>query len=345
MASSRCRVLLLVASLVASVAAGDEANVAQDSSGEVRLETLSHGHFKVRSATQTKEESSSKPLLSKSDHDRPVGDSHSKGSDNFLKIVEKDAEELDGIGRPVDRALLSDSRVVQVKLGIFSDVRDNYPWAIVPIGNTFYVILRSHLTDFIWYASTALIACTAAILYHSNKAWPIVESADGANDLTQWSSGFCEWYKEPCICFWACCCPAVRWADTMSMVGVMKFWAAFALILVLQMIMHLPFFGITWVVVSVVMTTYRSQLRGLFQMPGANEGGTCMTDCILICCCMPCVISQDARHVELAAKLGHEVVLAQRPIKDFSEAMPTTTANAAEMAPAPEATKAETATA
>lgn len=188
-----------------------------------------------------------------------------------------------------------------------------------------------------YYAFTALLACIAAYLYKSTRSWPSVEATDGASALTQWSSGLCACFEDPYTCVWACCCPAVRWADTLDMVGMMKFWSAFALCTVLEFVMHLPCLGLVWVVLCCVMTYYRQELRGLFQIPRA--GG--VVDFALICCCMPCVLAQDARHVNMAAKLGHEAVLAQQPIKDLLEAVPkaemaTATESMAGTAPAAE---------
>jgi Cys-rich protein (TIGR01571 family) len=330
MASLRCHVLFLVASLAAFAAAGDDANIARDSSGSHRVETSPHGHPKVRSA---------KRFLSSliqdtigPDHDRPVAAPTSNKSaletvEAALETVEEDVVNLDGNGRPVTSATFT-SKDVPVRLGGSSDDSDYYRWATIEgFNGEEYVIVREQKDDIMFYAFTALLACIAAYLYKSTRSWPSVEATDGASALTQWSSGLCDCFEDPYTCVWACCCPAVRWADTLDMVGMMKFWSAFALCTVLEFVMHLPCLGIVWVILCCVMTSYRQELRGLFQIPRAGF----VVDFALICCCMPCVLAQDARHVNMAAKLGHEAVLAQQPIKDFSEAVPK-----AEMATATE---------
>merc|ERR1740138_972754 len=38
------------------------------------------------------------------------------------------------------------------------------------------------------------------------------------------------------ICLMACCCPAIRWAETMSMAPLLPFWAALGLMLLLSVL-------------------------------------------------------------------------------------------------------------
>lgn len=117
------------------------------------------------------------------------------------------------------------------------------------------------------------------------------------------------------LCGMACCCPAIRWADTMSSPKVafpeqeewgiykehtgLSFWKA------LTMIVVLAFLGpwtlqLTTIILLGVLVYYRQKLRVIFNhSPG---GRSYPHDCLILCCCTCCTIVQEAREVEKVRK-------------------------------------------
>jgi len=222
----------------------------------------------------------------------------------------------------------SDDNTIILKMGSSSKLNDYYLWKKFAIGDKKVLILFEKKSAaevaaeaFGRVLATALIASLCAYLYQSKKEYPLPEAAEVSEGvpLTQWSSGLFDCCQDPYIFLCACCCMPIRWADTMDMVGLMKFWTAFAFILVLQLCAEIPFLGVFWFGIIGVLTMHRQKLRGIFQIPGQGDGGTTVGDAFFVCCCMPCAVAQEARHVELAAKLGHEAVVVQRPIKEGME--------------------------
>lgn len=237
------------------------------------------------------------------------------------------------LSKPSERSqgklLNSDDNTIILKMGSSSKLNDYYLWKKFAIGDKKVLVLFEKKSAsevaaeaFGRVLATALIASLCAYLYQSKKEYPLPEAHEDAQDsvpLTQWSSGLFDCCQDPYIFLCACCCMPIRWADTMDMVGLMKFWTAFAFILVLQLCSEIPFLGICWFGIIGVLAMHRQKLRGIFQIPGQGDGGTTVGDAFFVCCCMPCAVAQEARHVELAAKLGHEAVLVQRPIKEGME--------------------------
>lgn len=185
--------------------------------------------------------------------------------------------------------------------------------------------------------------------------------------FTSWSSGVCGCFADLEVCCCSMCCYPVRWAMTMSFVpGLLTFWLAFFLVVVLQtgnhfvetiiteyvrtdwevwaweqeqfqgnatgwdwdvfwpkfqkqvekekMIPHehrwLEVFMNVCCLLSILLPMfYRQKLRQTFGMPVG--GATFITDFCLHLCCSCCAIAQEARHVELARKSGHEALVGQ----------------------------------
>eukprot|EP00930_Biecheleria_cincta_P047982 TRINITY_DN33374_c0_g1_i1.p1 TRINITY_DN33374_c0_g1~~TRINITY_DN33374_c0_g1_i1.p1 ORF type:complete len:286 (-),score=53.28 TRINITY_DN33374_c0_g1_i1:189-998(-) len=173
------------------------------------------------------------------------------------------------------------------------------------------------LRALIWLAGS----CAAAWYFKKYVKLPAADSSLENKELsTRWSSGPFDCFSDMPICLWSCCCPAVRWAGTMEMVGLMGFWAAFALIMCFELLGMLPVLALVTFAVPFVLTYFRNKIRLAFGMPGANEFGTMCGDCVFVTCCTCCAISQEARHVELAASANHEVVASQRAILEEAPA-------------------------
>lgn len=111
---------------------------------------------------------------------------------------------------------------------------------------------------------------------------------------------------EPKLCLFTCCCAPVRWADTLRMVGMLSMVTGVCVFLGTELLGYVLPGGA--LIVIAVLTYCRQELRAKFDMPHS----TCMT-CVEDCCtywwCGLCAITQEARQVELAAKVGHPAIV------------------------------------
>eukprot|EP00441_Pelagodinium_beii_P041479 CAMPEP_0197648152 /NCGR_PEP_ID=MMETSP1338-20131121/27585_1 /TAXON_ID=43686 ORGANISM="Pelagodinium beii, Strain RCC1491" /NCGR_SAMPLE_ID=MMETSP1338 /ASSEMBLY_ACC=CAM_ASM_000754 /LENGTH=249 /DNA_ID=CAMNT_0043222101 /DNA_START=33 /DNA_END=779 /DNA_ORIENTATION=- len=164
-------------------------------------------------------------------------------------------------------------------------------------------------------AIAAIFCIIFALVYRSCVSWPEALPAGEAErvKLDRWSTGPFDCFSDMSICLWSCCCPAVRWAGTMEMVGLMSFWSAVFLLLALELLGMVPGLGLVYIIFVGVIAYYRNQLRLTFGMNGSNECSTLTGDACFVCCCTCCAISQEARHVTLAAQVNHEQCASNRP--------------------------------
>jgi len=111
--------------------------------------------------------------------------------------------------------------------------------------------------------------------------------------------GLCDTSKccKDLVCFTAWCCPLFRIADTASTRGIniMSFWVTLILLTVLYLLNVLTG-GACGLVMLVIVVYMRQQLRAKFGLE--NGGASWGKDCLLWCCCSPCVIAQEARQAE-----------------------------------------------
>jgi Cys-rich protein (TIGR01571 family) len=165
-----------------------------------------------------------------------------------------------------------------------------------------------------------MLTVAAAFYRYYYKQWPTVDEKSKGMVLEEWTSGPFDCTTDLTTCFWACCCTPVRWADTVSMAGLLQFWWAFA-IFTLLLLFPLPI-PVIHLLPFIVATFYRQKLRELFKMQGYGEAQTVCGDCVLMTCCLPCAVAQEARHIDAAAKAGHEALQEQVPIaKEVQERM------------------------
>lgn len=157
----------------------------------------------------------------------------------------------------------------------------------------------------------AIMASLLAFCYLRYRCVP-APGAQTGEQLSDWSTGCCDWYQEPGTAFTSCCCPAIRWAETLSEVtGLHNFWTAFAGFLILMScarLLTLPIVsGFAWVVLSAVCAAYRQEFRRKFGFE--NQGGvTYLLDFLMHMCCVCCALTQEARHVEDALVRSNNVV-------------------------------------
>jgi len=158
-------------------------------------------------------------------------------------------------------------------------------------------VVHSIVQWFVTQSVYVLGAIIFAYLYRTNKEWflgqELVKSSE--KDYTRWTSPA----VEP-ILFWSCFCPAVRWADSMSMAKVLPtYWQAFFLYIGISVIGSAAFGLPGWLLMTCFLTIFRIRLRSRFDM----EQSTCIDFCCL-CWCLGCVVAQEARHVEDASLAG-----------------------------------------
>lgn len=155
----------------------------------------------------------------------------------------------------------------------------------------------------------SFLYATAAVYYHKYVITePEPEKSEEGKDLTKWTSGIFACSEDWPIFFWSCCCPGIRWADTMSEIGVHKYWPAFAMFTALYFLAAIP--GVTWISWALVVaycTFHRQEFRKKFEFTEVG-GKSLATDCGLYCCCMWCAVAQEARMVKEACKVGSKVI-------------------------------------
>lgn len=168
--------------------------------------------------------------------------------------------------------------------------------------------------------SCLLWTCLVGVIahfYRGNKEYPEIEEGlqtpEQHATFQDWKFGFCDCFEEFQVCFCACCCPAIRWAETLSLVdGLIVFWVGFALYMSLTLINTITSVLVCWFVLALICTAYRQELRTKFSFE--HQGGaTFLTDLLLHCFCTCCAIAQEARHVEEAMRYGHPQV--KKPCK------------------------------
>lgn len=164
-----------------------------------------------------------------------------------------------------------------------------------------------------------LFVCVVAFFYYRQK--PVKEAllpeAEEMVGLDDWKYGLCECCSEPSICLWACCCPAIRWADTLGMTGLISFWLAFSIYVGIDFVGGFAGEALFWMLLAIICAGYRQELRIKFGM--RRRGGlTYVEDCLLYCCCWLCVMTQEARQVEEACKMssvGEAVAVPSVPVQ------------------------------
>lgn len=170
---------------------------------------------------------------------------------------------------------------------------------------------------------TVVVGFVAAVIYRCTKRWPAPEMAT-ETDLQVWSSGHFDCLAEPMLCCMACCCPCIRWADTMDMANVIGFWPAAAVFLFL---IASNFWLPAFVIINIALLIYgRQMLRKGFAMKEQTTARSLCGDCLYVSFCTPCAITQEARHVEKAAKVKHPLLESRRGLVPSQESMVPTPA-------------------
>eukprot|EP00419_Tripos_fusus_P000230 CAMPEP_0172689064 /NCGR_PEP_ID=MMETSP1074-20121228/22884_1 /TAXON_ID=2916 /ORGANISM="Ceratium fusus, Strain PA161109" /LENGTH=353 /DNA_ID=CAMNT_0013508821 /DNA_START=64 /DNA_END=1125 /DNA_ORIENTATION=- len=155
---------------------------------------------------------------------------------------------------------------------------------------------------------SSLITLALAFLYWRHRKPPEFQQ-DAVRDegsLKVWRFGLFSCFSDLEICLWACCCPAIRWADTVRCVGLLGFWMAFAIFFSMEVVASNTGQIIIWAVLALLCAAMRQEMRKAYGMH--EQGGwTYFEDFCLYCCCACCTIIQEARQVEEAYKVGYPI--------------------------------------
>merc|ERR1719478_991449 len=87
-----------------------------------------------------------------------------------------------------------------------------------------------------------------ALYYHNNVRFqvnedPAVEAKEkreNFKDFQEFRTGICGCFEYRSIAFWSCFCPGIRWADTVSQIGLYKYYSAFWIMIFLWGLMWIP---------------------------------------------------------------------------------------------------------
>lgn len=135
-----------------------------------------------------------------------------------------------------------------------------------------------------------------------------LETREHYADFRRWKSDLFSCSEDWPICFWSVCCPGIRWADTMSEIGIHKYWSAFALFTSLYFIAMIPYATwLCWIISTSYCVYHRQEFRHKFGFE--EQGGkSILTDFGTYCCCAWCAIAQEARMVKDACRVNHPVI-------------------------------------
>jgi len=153
-----------------------------------------------------------------------------------------------------------------------------------------------------------LVLCTLiAYFYKSRREMPkqfdTPEKIDPKDEL---ENGHFNCFSDVNICLMSTFCSGIRWADTMGMAGILAFWAAFSMYMVLATLNFIfPAMGFGFILL-IVCVYLRQSLRNKFEVPSFTVV-TILQDFLYYCCCPCCAIAQEARVMEQAYQVGHKV--------------------------------------
>lgn len=138
-----------------------------------------------------------------------------------------------------------------------------------------------------------------------NLVWCVLQFAVAAciynsikdDRLTSWStqSGFDGLFNcgadSNCLC--GCCCGLIRTAQTQHAAGLRQFWPTLLILILCYMLPSL----VGYIALSLVRLCFRTSLR---TAAGLDPDGC--NDCLVVFCCCPCSVCQEARLVDNALK-------------------------------------------
>lgn len=152
----------------------------------------------------------------------------------------------------------------------------------------------------IWAVGTMIAFLMVSFFYRGSV--PKYDERSAANPEETFLSGHFGCLSDRSTCLMAFFCPAIRWADTVHMAGVLSFWFAFWILSAC----YLPSiaFVLIWGLFPLVpLLVARQRLRDKLGLPSGNE--TWVSDCCFAFWCSCCLIAQEARVVNESYAIGH----------------------------------------
>lgn len=173
------------------------------------------------------------------------------------------------------------------------------------------------ITFGIWVIVYVLVAAYYhnSVLYYApvEASKEELEQREHYRDFQEWKSGLFSCHEHPGITFWSCCCPGIRWADTVSKLGIHRYWTAFWGMTLCYFLTMLPIAtGICFLCVVFYCTYFRQEIRKHFKFDEVG-GATWCTDCLTYCCCFCCAVAQEARQTREACIVGHPAINPDTP--------------------------------
>jgi len=181
------------------------------------------------------------------------------------------------------------------------------------------------------YTTYVVVPCVIWLTLTAVLSWLYARYKEDPNDLDgvfrslenetlssgSWRFGLFECMGDMNLSILACLCPAIRWSDTMRMAGMITFYSAVFMFLVLHSLSVFTL-GITLLGLACIAARRRQKLRNLFGI----EKSSFAADCCVYMCCMCCAIVQEARQLEMAYAVNHEMCAAvpHLPLRDTPRA-------------------------
>lgn len=152
-----------------------------------------------------------------------------------------------------------------------------------------------------------IFGVTFACLYHqarlrNDKLFRAEKTPWLIPNESGFSSNLCDCFSEPRICALGCCCPCIRWADTLDRQNLLSYWKAFCLMFVLLVLSTFDY-GIAFFAVVTLGVVFRQRLRSKFQMESYTLSSVIKDSCVW-CWCQPCAIIQEAREEAVLRSLA-----------------------------------------
>lgn len=150
-----------------------------------------------------------------------------------------------------------------------------------------------------WLGMCALVMIFGMCCYKRAR----VDPKGPADPLRTFQYGHFGCLEDFNTCCCAMVCPALRWADTVSIARLLQFWPA---VIVYMLAVLLDYFWIGGL--AVVLLWYRQQLREMLGLPHSSCR-TCCADFFFALCCPCCLIAQEARVMNEAYRVGHPAIV------------------------------------
>lgn len=122
---------------------------------------------------------------------------------------------------------------------------------------------------------------------------PKAVPASSLLNRSSFTFGLFSCFEDGNICVLGCCCPCLRWADTLDRQKILSYTKAFALMFIL-MLLNPYTAGLSFLAIILVGVIYRQKLRTKFDIE-SGTGKTLCFDLFAWWCCTPCAICQEAR--------------------------------------------------